>query len=231
LIEVNLLPGGKKRSSKGRAFSFSLPKLGGGGGGGLPGDPYVLGAIGAAVVSFGIMGWLFFGVKGQREEAQVQVQEAVQDSIRFADVIKRTTELKARRDSIAQRVSIIQDIDAGRYTWPHVLDEVARALPEYTWLRSITQVSAGPPMQFRIAGRAGSTFAITNFMRRLEASEFLKGVKMERSEQAPSEQNPQDIVYAFELTVDYSPPPLDQLETVPLFDNDAAAAAPDSAGG
>ncbi len=230
MIEVNLLPGGKKRSSKGRAFSFSLPKLGGGGGG-LPADPYVLGAVGVGIVSVGIMAWLFFGVRREREDLQVAVQEAVQDSVRFADVIQRTNQLTQRRDSIAQRVGIIQDIDAGRYTWPHILDEVARALPDYTWLRSVTQIASGPPIQIRISGRAGSNFAITNFMRRLEASEFLRGVQLERSEQAPAEQNPQDIVYVFELTVNYDPPPMDQLQTVPLFDTDAAPAASDSAGG
>lgn len=228
MIEVNLLPGGKKRSSRGRAFSFSLPKLGGGGGG-FPADPYVLGAIGAGVLSVGIMAWLFFGVKSQRKELQVQVEEQVHDSIQYADVIERTKQLTARRDSIAQRVGIIQDIDAGRYTWPHIMDEVDRALPDYTWLRSVSQVSAGPPVQIRISGRAGSTFAITNFMRRLEASEFFRGVHMERSEQAPAEQNPQDIVYVFDLTVNYEPPPLDQLQTVPLFGDNAAPVA-DSVG-
>jgi hypothetical protein len=141
LIEVNLLPGGKKRSSKGGSFSprAGLPSLKLGGGG-LPGDPYTIFAAVAGGLSVLVMAWLFFSVRGDREETQVLLDEAVQDSIRFADLIERTNQLTARRDSIAQRVSIIQEIDAGRYIWPHVLDEVARALPDYTWLREITQV-------------------------------------------------------------------------------------------
>jgi len=231
LIEVNLLPGGKKRSSKGRGLSlsgFSLPKFGGGG---VPGDPYVLGAVVAGVVSALVIGWLFLSVGRDREEVQVALEEAQQDSVRFADLIQRTSQLTARRDSIGQRVAIIQEIDAGRYVWPHVLDEVARALPDYTWLREVTQLQTDP-LQVRLAGQAGSNFAITNFMRNLEASPFLRGVTLERTEQALSEQNRSDIIYMFELTANFEPPPLDELQTVPLFGNELAsqAAAPDTVG-
>lgn len=238
MIEVNLLPGGKKRTSKGRGISlkgFSLPKLGGGGGGGIsmPGDPYILGAAAAGIVSLAVIAWLFLGVGSDREEVQVAVDEAVQDSMRFADLIQRTNQLTARRDSIGQRVAIIQEIDAGRYVWPHVLDEIARALPDYTWLREVMQVQEGP-LQVRINGRAGSNFAITNFMRNLEASPFLRAVTIERTEQAPAEEDPNEIVYVFELLVTFEAPPMDELETVPLFENEVSAAqavAPDTAGG
>lgn len=238
MIEVNLLPGGKKRASKGRGISLkglSLPKFGGGGGGGfsMPGDPYILGAVAAGVASLAVITWLFLGVRSDREEVQVAVDAAVQDSTRFADLIQRTNQLTARRDSIGQRVAIIQEIDAGRYVWPHVLDEVARALPDYTWIREVMQVQEDP-LQVRINGRGGSVFAITNFMRNLEASPFLRGVTIERTEQAPSEEDPNSIVYVFEMVVTFEAPPLDQLETVPLFDTDVSAqqaVAPDTAGG
>lgn len=222
MIEVNLLPGGKKRSSKGRGISlsgFSLPKLGGGGGGGSPGDPYILGAVGAGILTVAIVGWLFFGVRSDREEVEVALASAVQDSARFAGIIARTNQLTARRDSIGQRVAIIQEIDAGRYVWPHALDEIARALPNYTWLTELRQTQENP-IQIRLQGRAGSNFAITTFMRQLEASPFLRGVVLERTEQVPEEG---DIVYVFDLVLTFEPPPLEELETVPLFDNEVSA--------
>lgn len=234
MIEVNLLPGGKKRSSRGRGFSLkgiSLPRFGGGGG--FPADPYILGAVGAGVVAAAVVAWLFLGVRGDREELQVALDSEVQDSVRFADIIERTNQLTARRDSIGQRVAIIQEIDAGRYVWPHVLDEVARALPDYTWLRSVVQIQ-GDPIQIRISGGAGSNFAITQFMRALEGSPFLRGVVLERTEQAQSGDNRADIIYEFDLFVNFEPPPLDELETVPLFDNEVSAVEavePDSVGG
>lgn len=181
------------------------------------------------MIAVAVIGWLFLGVRSDREEVQVALGSATADSARFASLIQRSEQLTARRDSIGQRVAIIQQIDAGRYTWPHILDEIARALPDYTWLREIMQVQTDP-LQIRVTGRAGSNFAITNFMRNLEASVFLRGVLLERTEQTTSEDDPSDMIYVFELVVTYAPPPLDQLETVPLFGDElsgrAAASGP-----
>lgn len=229
MIEVNLLPGGQKRGSGG-GFSLagalaSLRSRGGGGGGGGGGgfDPYMGFCIAALVVSLGLMGYRFMSVRGEAEELAVQVEEAVQDSIRNAAIIQRTEELQARGDSIEERVRIIQSIDQERYVWPHLLDEVASAVPDFTWLREIIYQSEDP-LVVRIAGRAGSIFAITQFMGRLEGSPFLRAVNTETIQETPSEQNSEDLVYMFELTLIYESPSVDQLQTVPLFGNSSAQA-------
>ena len=221
MIEVNLLPGGKKRTSKG--FSLSMPKLSLGGGGGDVGDPYVIFFAVAAAIAIGYMGWSFMSVRSEAEDLAVRLEEERQDSVRFAALIEQTNRLTARRDSIAERVAIIQEIDAGRFVWPHLLDEVAAAVPEYTWLREIIY-SGENPLQVRIVGRAGSIYAITNFMTRLGASQFLRDVEPQTIQQQPSETDQNDLVQVFELLVTYDPPPLDELQTVPLFDEDAASA-------
>lgn len=221
MIEVNLLPGGKKRASSG--FSFSMPKLNRGGGGGDAADRYMIFFAVAAAISLGYMGWSFMGVRSEAEELGVRLEEERQDSIRFAALIEQTNRLTARRDSIAERVNIIQEIDAGRFVWPHLLDEVAAAVPEYTWLREITYANASP-LQVRIVGRAGSIYSVTQFMRRLESSSFLRDADPQSIQQQPSENDPTDLVQVFELLVTYESPPLDELQTVPLFDEESAAA-------
>ena len=241
MIEVNLLPGGKKGASGGGPLAglvaaFKGLRGGGsggrGGGGGSAVDPYMAFFAVALSMAIGYMFWAYSGVNGTREELQVRIEEEVQDSTRFADLIERTNLLTARNDSIAQRVAIIQEIDQGRYVWPHVLDEVAAAVPDYTWLREVVY-AGGEPVQVRVNGRAGSIYAITNFMRRLEASQFLRAVQMDRAEQVPSEANPADLVYVFELLMTYDTPPIQELQTVPLFDAGALStqtAAPPSGG-
>lgn len=226
MIEVNLLPGGKKSAPKGDPFAFFKnlrSKMAGAGGAGGARDPYTLFFAVAAAIAIGYIGYTFMGMRGDREELEVRLEEERQDSIRFAALIEQTNTLTARRDLLAQRVAIIQGIDANRYVWPHLLDEVAVAVPEYLWLREVVY-SGDAPLQVRISGRAGSIFAVTNFMRRLEASRFLRNVELQGTQQQPSEANQSDLVHAFELLVTYEPPALDELETVPLFDNQTAAA-------
>ena len=223
MIEVNLLPGGRKRASKGGGFSFKLPSLSLGGGAGEGVDRYVAFFAVAAAITIGYVAWSFMGVRNEHEELQVRLDEQVQDSIRFAALIEQTNQLTARRDLLAQRVEIIQQIDAARYTWPHLLDEIASAVPEYLWLTEVVYASENP-LTLRVAGRAGSTFAVTNFMRRLEASRFLRNVELQAMQLQPSEANQAELVQVFELQAVFESPPLDELETVPLFDDQSAAA-------
>lgn len=234
MIEVNLHPYAKKGASRGAGFS--LPKVldairNAAGGGGIPGDPYIIFAVAMGVVSASVIGFMFLGLRSAREEVDVALTEELAQYERFRSQIERNEALLARRDSIAQRVEVIQDIDAGRYIPAHVMDEVALALPDFTWLTEVTWVQ-DDPTQFRIAGRAGSTFYITDFSVRLERSRFLRDIQIEGINQAPSEANPEDIVYVFTMLATYESPPLEELESVPLFDESVTqTAVPDTAGG
>ena len=221
MIEVNLLPGGAKGTSKG--FSFSMPKLSLGGGGGGGPDPYVLFFAGAAIIALGYMGSTYLGARGENADLGVRLEEERQDSIRFSALIEQTNRLTSRRDSIASRASIIQQIDEDRFIWPHVLDEVGAAVPEFTWLREV-QYMGDNPLQVRIVGRAGNPYAVTQFVRRLEASSFLMGAALQTMQEQPSEENPDDLVQLFEIVVSYQAPPLDELQTVPLFEDEFSEA-------
>jgi len=65
----------------------------------------------------------------------------VQDSTRFAAVLKQKALAEAQRDSVLLQLNIIKSIDNNRFVWPHVMDEVSRALPPYTWLTTMAQTS------------------------------------------------------------------------------------------
>jgi Tfp pilus assembly protein PilN len=222
MIEVNLLPGGKKGSGGRRKFAFALPKFRSGGGGVSISkrDPWTLGAAAAVIVAIFAASWLFMGVSGVAEELTVQIESARSDSTRFAGIIQRSSTLQARRDTIAERVGVIQEIDQRRYLWPHIMDEVARALPDYTWLTRLAQNVEGERVSFQIQGMAGTYFAMTAFMENLEASPFIEGVSLVSSAQIPvgSNRDSGQLVYGFTFDAMESIPPSEILETVPLFD-------------
>jgi Tfp pilus assembly protein PilN len=214
LIEVNLLPGNRKTGRKRRRPSFAIPKLDG-----LAGDRWSTGAAALVVLALLSIGWLHFSVAGKAEELEVAIEAASRDSIRLADVIDRADQLRARRDSIAERVAIIQEIDGSRYVWPHILDEVARALPDHTWLTRVAQITSGNPPSFRIEGRAGTLFALTSFMEALEASHFIRGTTLVSSAQAPLPGGGDHRrVYNFVLEASYQEPSPEIIQTEPLFD-------------
>jgi len=214
LIEVNLLPGGKKRTGKGGGFKLGLPDLKA-----MPADPFIIGAVIVGIASAGLTGWWYTDLNNRNTELAVALEDAIQDSTDFHDLIENNSTLQARQDSVAQKVEIIQEIDAGRYVWPHVLDEVARALPDFLWITALQQVSVGDFVEFRIDGRAGNNIAVTTFMAALEASPFVRGVRLISSEQALEALPGGDdqLVIVFTLEAAYEQPAFELLETVPLF--------------
>ncbi|NIP60474.1 MAG: PilN domain-containing protein [Gemmatimonadetes bacterium] len=219
MIEVNLLPGSKKRAAGQRKWKFELPEFGG-----LPTDRWILGSavITAAVIV--AVAYMYLSMSARISDVGAQVDEAVQDSARYADLIEQAEQLRARRDSIATRVAIIQEIDRDRYVWPHVLDEVARALPEYTWLESVVQTASGQELGFRIEGSAGTNFALTRFMQNLEASPFVRSVTLINTQlNVVQSGNVGRNVNRFTLEARYEQPPFDALETVPLFGSETPA--------
>jgi len=147
MIEINLLPrAGKKASRRSAAGSGgvlgALPSLRG-----KFRDPYLTGALVSLVAAVAVIGFLHLQHENQVTELTEIEQEAVQDSTRYAAILKEKYAAEAQRDSILTQLDIIRSIDNDRFVWPHLMEEVSRALPAYTWLTSIVQTSAPPTMQ------------------------------------------------------------------------------------
>ena len=140
MIQVNLLPGAKKQKSSGgmslagAATSFTERVR----------DPWMLGAAGSVVVAVAAVGILFTAQNARATEVERKLDRAVRDSTRYSKVLSARRKLSAERDSVYRQLQIIRTIDDNRFNWAHILDEVSRALPAYTWLTVLEQTSKAP---------------------------------------------------------------------------------------
>jgi Tfp pilus assembly protein PilN len=211
MIEINLLPGTETHKKRRGAFAPKIPA-------GIPTfDRLTAFVVAAWIIAPLIAAWLFFGVRSERADLQTAITQAAADSTRYSRLIGTQASLQARQDTIAQKLSMIQEIDAARYIWPHILDEISRALPPYSWLESVRYREAGSLPAFTVMGRTGSLAALTRFMDALEASPFLSGIELVSSEQAAIGGDESRLVNDFILTGYYQHPPVEIIETVPLF--------------
>lgn len=141
MIEINLLPGAGRRNKGGGGFRASELLASASTWGG---DKYLMSAVGAAVASLAIIGFLY--IHGNHTAAALEDRriKAVEDSSRYGAVLAAKVKAEATRDSLFAQLSIIKSIDDTRYLWSHVMQEISVAMPPYTWLTAITQTSIPP---------------------------------------------------------------------------------------
>ncbi len=139
MLKINLLPGSKKTTRGVGSLAGSLGSLGA-----SVRDPWLVGAAGAVVVACAAVGLLFTAQNARAGEVTEQLDRAVRDSTRYAKVLDARRKLTAERDSVQRQLQIIRTIDENRYNWAHILDEISRALPAYTWLTTLEQTSKVP---------------------------------------------------------------------------------------
>ena len=159
MIEINLLPGARRKARRGGATKLDI-------GASLAGmrerirEPWLIGAVAVTVLSVGIVGILYTTQSSRASTIDDALQKAVQDSTRYASVLKERERAEAKRDTVLRSLNLIRAIDDDRFIWPHVMDEVSRALPPYTWIVSLGFTGAGQaqaPVQTLAAAPADTT--------------------------------------------------------------------------
>ena len=137
MIEINLLPSGAARRPAARRERTGLS---------LPGaDPRVAGLAAAAllVAVLAAFGWWRQSARASDLTGQIERERA--DSLRLARTIALMKSMESRRDTIEQKMAVIRSVDGRRYQWPHLMDEISRAVPPFTWLTRVAAKPAPPP--------------------------------------------------------------------------------------
>lgn len=225
MIEINLLPGARKKSRSSRTASLNLGAI-------LAElsarfrDPWLVIAIAGVVIGLAGVGGQFWFQKRTAAALEQQQQVAVQDSSRYAAVLSQRRAAESQRDSILRQIAVIRAIDGDRFIWPHILDELSRALPTYTWLSSVLQSSSAapvtpeaaaagsaPPLGVRVIAYTADIQAVTIYMKQLEASPFFENVILGSTEVAVTDGKE---VTQFQVSMTYTKPDSSAIRTVPL---------------
>ncbi|MDB4874721.1 MAG: hypothetical protein JWM41_1167 [Gemmatimonadetes bacterium] len=140
MIEINLLPGAGRKKSSRQSVDFGALVAGMSG---RMRDKFMIAAVVGVVVGVGATAGLYYTQDRQEAALEVRKDKAVRDSARYANFLRDRYHAEAVRDTLLRQVNIIRSLDEDRYVWPHILDEISRALPQYTWLTLVG--AAGVP--------------------------------------------------------------------------------------
>lgn len=220
MITVNLRPGQKRKAAGGGARQYldRLKQFGS-----KVKDPFLVGSIAACLAVAAFLGWAFVSSNAKFNDLGPRLEAARDEQKRFDNLLRQKRRAETIRDSLLAQIATIRGVDGDRYVWPHVLDEVAKALPPYTWLTTITpQVAAvvadsadtvAPAMRFRIEGRTMDLQAYTRFLRQLDASPWLTDVTPMEAKTIVEKERP---VTQFTITASFDRADSAYIRTVPL---------------
>jgi Tfp pilus assembly protein PilN len=199
-----------------------------------------MGAITSSILAALIVGGLHVRQVALEDSLVAREDKAKQDSARFGAVLREKHKAEAQRDSVLAQLAIIKQIDNDRFVWPHIMDEVSRALPPYTWLTSLAFTTPAPsaaaapaggdtkdkkaakaaadsvlatPIKFKIVGNTVDIQALTRFMRLLESSPFVQNVQLARSTLILADGKE---VTEFQLDAEYQRPDSTAVRRVPI---------------
>ncbi len=204
-------------------------------------DPLLLASVVAWV---GVIGWLGYIVVGTTRELNAlepKLEQARVEHKRFKAFLVEKRHQETIRDSLVAQIGVIRTVDGDRYVWPHLLDEVTKALPAYTWLvdmrhaapavAPVTQVApaadarkdstaaaplVSPPVVFNVNGRTVDIQAYTRFLRQLEASPWITDVTPVSAQTVVEKERP---VTAFTIRATYRQADSAYIRTVPLSES------------
>ncbi|HUU29915.1 MAG TPA: PilN domain-containing protein [archaeon] len=141
-------------------------------------DPYMVfpaaAAILAVVLIVGSFFWLGYQektIKGQRNKMQVELNM-------LGQINQRIDNLKAQTLNVKNRMEVILKVDQNRFLWPRILDELSTAMPQYSWLESISEVEPFPQLVLRIEGTTMSNLLLSRLLENLENCKILTDIKL-----------------------------------------------------
>jgi Tfp pilus assembly protein PilN len=236
MINVNLRPG-KRRKSAGTPFNFKgvldsfrdlTTKVK---------DPLLLSAVGAWVCVLGFLGFVYLNNVRQLYSLEPRLEQARTENRRFKTFLADKRRQETIRDSLLAQITVIRNVDGDRYIWPHLLDEVTKALPAYTWLVDLgsaapasaapvaaapagapgaadsTAAAPQPELVFNLNGRTVDIQAYTRFLRQLEASPWIHNVEPVSAQTVVEQERP---VTAFSIRATYHPADSAYVRTAPF---------------
>jgi len=131
MITVNLRPDLKRKRAR-RPLAGALEGVRGVGS--KIKDPVLLVGV---LTWVGVLGWLGFVYLGTTRELSAltpKLEQSRAENKRFKAFLTEKRHQEMIRDSLVAQIGVIRTVDGDRYVWPHLMDEVTRALPAYTWL-------------------------------------------------------------------------------------------------
>ena len=131
MITVNLRPDLKRKRARNplQGVTEGLRSLGA-----KVKDPLPLLVLGSWASVVGFLGFVLVSTATELSQLEPTLEQTRAENKRFKAFLIEKRHQEMIRDSLVAQIGVIRSVDGDRYVWSHLLEEVTKALPAYTWL-------------------------------------------------------------------------------------------------
>lgn len=149
--------------------------------------------FGVLLIGAGSVYLVDMGVQSRIEYQNSRNQFIVSETKKLEQQIKEIEDLKKKRESLIERMKVIQDLQGNRPEIVKIFDEMVRTMPDGVFFTHVK--SSGDSIS--MTGLAESNNRVSNLMRNLDASELFEAPNLSKVQAASKEKS----VNEFDLTV------------------------------
>jgi len=120
------------------------------------------------VVTVALLGWRYWALGQEKARVDREIEAARREETRLTEILRQVQEFEDRRKLLEARVTLIDELRKGQTAPVHMIDQVSKALPDQTWLVSITQTG----YTLTIQGRCLTLTSLSDFIGNLESSRY-----------------------------------------------------------
>ena len=193
MIKINLVREGRAVRGTAAAPQPTAMAVGGGVGGTQINNILVVGCLVLGVlVALGY--WFWF--KRELKSREAVVAERTVEAQKLEGIIKEVEEYQQRKDSLQQRIDLINQLKQNQKGPVRIMDQISRDLPDLVWLDTM-DINAG---RITLAGRGLNPNAIALFIENIKNDPYFE----EPQVGAVTQVSAVPLVYGFDMNFAFS---------------------------
>jgi Tfp pilus assembly protein PilN len=191
MIKVNLLSPERKEVTGGGADAAAFPEEE------KESKISTAAIIGAAIITVGIIGVLYFTQTQNIEQKRQRLQERQARKKALDEVLKTLAELEKATEMLDKKVKLIDDLRKSQQDSVKMMDALCDALPDWVWLTNLTFSNK----KLSIVGKALNNNLISDLINNLKGTGCFFNVQFPGSNRA---QQGNQEVFNFRVTCTYT---------------------------
>lgn len=182
MIKINLLETPKEKEMKAVAVSVA-PSV----------SSIIIFGIIIVIVGIVISAILWYQAKTEFEKSKEQLEQAKKEKNELEPYIKQVVIYEKKKDLLKAKKDAIDLLRKNRSMPVHILDEVAKSVPQFLWLDALSVKGTS----IELKGACTNKLDPSEFVRRLEESDFFSNVRLIQVNLNPGESGKE--TYSFSI--------------------------------